>query len=172
MDISEKNNSDFENIEIRMKEQLYLAEILTKYGLLRKNALVLTNDLETKKPLKAILKDSRVELPQFPEKSLQSLNNLLSNKINPLEILDNDTDKCKKILKILDSEKFFDFFIILLTSQASSYALETAQLISKLNKPVLSCFIGDNLENARKFMDEKKMIHFENISDLKVLKHL
>jgi acetyltransferase len=165
------DSSERENLEIRMKEQLYLSEILIKYGIIGKRALIITNTEELIKPIKRILTDSGIELPAIPKKNLEELTKIgILNKMNPLNILDADSERYKRVLKIFDRQNFFDFFVVLLTPQAMTRPLETAQILHKLIKPTLNCFIGqDALESARDFMNKKGIIHFENIAELKVL---
>jgi len=159
------------------REMLLLAEIFEKFDKIGKKALVVGNAGGAGVLISDVLSETGIDLVSLPEKNLNELDKIVPtgySRRNPLDILGDATaQRYKSVLLSLDKEKFFDFFILLLTPQAMTQALETAQILENIKKPTLCCFIGgDSIDKARKYMKSKGFINFEDISDLKVLKNI
>lgn len=91
---------------------------------------------------------NKIEIPEIPETIKKKLNAIMPDswsRNNPIDVLgDAKADRYEKTIQLLEEEKFFDFFIVLLTPQQMTEPEKTADSILNLNlkKPVVFCFIG------------------------------
>lgn len=157
-----------------ISEVLDLARVIDKYGELGKRACIVTNAGGLGVLASDACSEAGLEIVQVPQEVQEKLDKVLpieASKRNPVDILgDALAERYKEVLKILDSEKFFDFFIVLLTPQFMTQNLETAQILASLRKPVLSCFYGGGkVIHAKKFFHDSGIINFSDVYDLRVL---
>jgi acetyltransferase len=154
-----------------LKEMINISETLTetnyKFG---KKACIVTNAGGAGVLATDALVRNEVEIASLSEKTKKEISSILPiwSKNNPVDIIgDADAERYDKVLKILERNNEFDFFIVILTPQSMSQPLETAEVILKMKKPVLACFIGGKkIEEAVKFLKEKKIPVFNDIDEL------
>jgi len=156
-----------------VREMLALGEIFARYKNLGKRACIVSNAGGAGVLASDALAD-KVKLVDIPEEILKKFDTILDkgySRRNPLDILgDASAQKYKQVLEILDREKLFDFFIVLLTPQAMTHALQTVENLREIRKPVFCCFLGGkSLNSAKLVMKELKIINFEDLGDLGVL---
>jgi len=162
-------------IEVESFEELFnLSLVLSRYKDLGNRAVIITNAGGFGVLATDACIESQIQLPQIPDKTIKELDKAL-NKINshsnPLDILGDALAKdYQSAIKTLESEKFFDFFIVILTPQQMTQPLVTAQVLTKSKKPVLACYIGGNmLQESIKFLKQNQIPVFDDVSKLKIL---
>jgi len=115
--------------------------------------------------------ENKIQVVEIPSQIKEKLSNILPggwSKNNPVDIIgDALADRYQKTVDILDKENFFDFFIILLTPQKMTQPLETAKILTKIKKPVVTSFIGGNkITEAEKFLKQNSIKNFSDVSRL------
>jgi len=113
----------------------------------------------------------QIELPRLPKEVKQRLNEILPkewSKHNPIDIIgDARADRYMKTLEILDQKEFFDFFIVILTPQQMTQPMETAEVISKLKKPVFAVYCGGKgLGESVDYLRNNDIIVFSELENL------
>lgn len=155
-----------------LREAINLAEIFSKYKNLGKKAVVISNAGGLAVLASDACSSSGIELVDIPESFLKDFDRIMPkgySRNNPLDILgDALAERYRQVIVKLDKESFFDFFIVIVTPQAMTQALETAKILNNLNKPVFPCFVGGNsMDEARKEL--RNMFNFEDVSDINLL---
>ena len=117
------------------------------------------------------LEKNKIQVPEIPKKTFSKLNSILSSQWshnNPIDIAgDALADRYYNALKILETEDWFDFFIVILTPQYMTQVIETANLLINLKKPVFACFMGGKqVELGIHFLKRKNIPVFNELSDL------
>ena len=114
--------------------------------------------------------ENNIQLPQLPKNIIKQLNKTLPSAWshnNPVDVVgDAQADRFEKVFQILENQDWFDFFIILLTPQYMTEPEKTAQLLLKLEKPVIACFMGGKKIQSAKSILENKIPFFEEPKDL------
>lgn len=154
-----------------LKEMINLSEALTETNYnFGKKACIVTNAGGAGVLATDALVRNEVEIASLSEKTKKEISNILAiwSKNNPVDIIgDADAERYEKVLRILEKNNEFDFFIVILTPQSMSEPLETAKVILKMKKPVLACYIGGRrIEEAVSFLKEKKVPVFDDIDEL------
>lgn len=158
-------------IEVENINQLFeVADILKKLNKIGRRACIITNAGGLGVLSTDYCSQNNLEIPELPEKIKQKLNKILPlawSKNNPIDVLgDALAERYSKVLQILNKEKFFDFFIVLLTPQYMTQPLETAKLLLKLKKPVFACFYGgEKIDEAEQIL-RNKVPFFTEIDEL------
>jgi len=116
-------------------------------------------------------KENNIKVPELPENIKQKLNKVLPeawSHNNPIDIMgDALPERYNKTISLLEKEKFFDFFLILLTPQEMTQPLSTAKILVSRKKPIFTGFVGGrSVEAANKFLKEKGIINSVEIRDL------
>lgn len=155
-----------------LSEMFRLAKIYSRYPKLGKRAVIISNA----GGLGVLAVDSleNVELPEIPEKILKELDSFIPrgySRRNPLDILGEAlAERYERVIKILDKENWFDYFVVLVSPQAMTQGKETAKILEKTRKPVFACFIGgESFKDARKVLKENQTIGFDDVSELSIL---
>lgn len=157
-----------------IEEMFMLAEIFSKYGKLGKKACIITNA----GGLGVLATDSLVktglEVVNVPEVVLKELDKFMPSgysRRNPLDILgDALAERYEKVLRILKMYEAADFYVVIVSPQEMTQALETAKVLAKFGKPVFACYIGGkSFLEAKRFMKEEGIINFEDVSELEIL---
>jgi acetyltransferase len=159
-------------IEVDSIKQLFkTAEILTKVKKIGKRACIVTNAgglgvLTTDYCVK-----NNIELPNLPDNVKNKLDKILPlgwSKNNPVDILgDAKPERYIDTFKILEKEKFFDFFIVLLTPQYMTEAKKTAEVLLGIkDKPVIACFMGESKVEAARVMLKDKIPVFSELKEM------
>ena len=157
-----------------ISELLNFSRVLDQYGRLGKRACIITNAGGLGVLTADACSQNGLELVPIPVKIQEKLHSVLPPEAglgNPIDLLgDALAERYQKVLKVLDGENFFDFFIVLLTPQFMIKPVETAQSLVSLKKPVFACFYGgEKVEEARKVLVNSKIITFNDVNELKIL---
>jgi len=115
-----------------------------------------------------------IDVPSLSSSVIEKLNKILPqgwSHNNPIDLVgDALADRYWQVLSRLDSEKWFDFFIVILTPQHMTQPLETAELLNHLKKPVVALFYGgDKIQKAVELLKSKKIPVFSDADELSVL---
>ncbi len=159
-------------VEVNSVRELFqTTELIIKYGKVGKRACIITNA----GGLGVLCSDScscyKIEVPSLPANVLEKLNKILPSawsRNNPIDLIgDALADRYWNVLSRLDTEKWFDFFIVLLTPQHMTETEKTAELLVHLKKPVVACFYGGNkIEKAKEILKEKNIPLFSDVYGL------
>lgn len=157
-----------------LRDMMILATIFSKYKNLGKRGVIVSNAGGLAVLTTDVCAENNIELSNIPSNILTEMDKIMPkgySRKNPIDILgDALGDRYEKVLKLLDKENWFDFFIILVTPQAMTQPFETARAICSVKKPIFSCFIGGkSFDVAKKVIEQNKLILFEDVSDLSVL---
>jgi acyl-CoA synthetase (NDP forming) len=158
-------------IEVDSIKQLFdVANILEKYGKIGNKTIILTNAGGLGVLTTDACEENGIKIEGISEKKIEELNMVLNpnwSKRNPVDLIgDALAEDYEKAIKILEPEKF-DFFIILLTPQKMTQALETAKLLLKIKKPVFACFVGgEQIKEAKEFLDRFGIINFNDPKEM------
>jgi acetyltransferase len=158
-------------IEVNNLNEIFsISNIFSKIGWLGKKACIITNSGGLGVLCSDCLTTNKIEIPQIPENIKAELNKILPKEWshnNPIDVLgDALADRYHKTIKLLENEKFFDFFIILLTPQYMTQPLETAKTLIESKKPVIACFAGGRkVDNAVGFLNDKIPV-FPEVQDI------
>ncbi len=153
-----------------LKELFTLSEVFSKYKSLGKRAGIVTNA----GGLGVLCVDSLVkngfEVPEIPEQVLAELDKFLPrgySRGNPLDILgDALDDRYSKTLRILNMYKIFDFFVVIVSPQKMTNALEIASALVNRGFPVFPCFIGGASFIQAKEVLKKNLVNFDDVNDV------
>ncbi len=162
-------------IEVDSLDEMFkLAEIFSKYKSLGRKACIITNAGGLGVLSVDVCAKAGIQIPQIPEKIIKELDKIMPagySKRNPLDILgDALAERYEKVIRILEKESWFDFFIVLLTPQAMTQANETARVLTGIKKPVFACFVGGkSLEEGKRILHEKNVLIFDDVSELGML---
>ncbi len=156
-----------------IEELFFLTQIFSKYKNLGNKACIVTNAGGLGVLATDTLVKAGIELPKISDKTLKLLDSFLPkgySRNNPLDILgDALAEDYEKVLKVLSRENF-DFFVVIVSPQKMTQALETAKILVRIGKPVFACYIGGkSFVDSKKFLLENGMIVFDDVSKLKVL---
>ncbi|MFH1431103.1 MAG: CoA-binding protein [Nanoarchaeota archaeon] len=163
-------------IEVETIEEMFvLSKIYSKFKRFGNKGVIVTNAGGLGVLSVDSCVESGIELPEIPELVLKEIDEFLPegySKNNPLDILgDAPADRYGQVLKILSKYNFFDFFIVIMSPQKMTQALETAQVLPEIRKPVFAFLIGgDSFNSAKKFLCEKGMVVFDDVSKIRFLK--
>lgn len=159
-------------IEVESVSELFsVSNLYSKYGKIGKRACIVTNA----GGLGVLCTDScsanNIEIASLPDEIIEKLNKILPSAWshnNPIDLIgDALAERYGKVFEILDKEKWFDFFIVLLTPQYMTQPLETAKLILNLKKPVVACFMGgEKVNSSVEFMKKNNIPIFEDAGDI------
>jgi len=158
-------------IEIENIMQLInIAKLYKKFHNLKK-ACIVTNAGGLGVLTADYLAQKNIQIPKLPENITKKLSEFLPtswSKNNPVDLIgDALAETYEKTILVLDNQNFFDFFIILLTPQHMTQPLETAQLLIKLKKPVIACFLGGNqVSQALLFLKQNNIPFFTEPQDI------
>ncbi|MBU3913145.1 MAG: CoA-binding protein [Nanoarchaeota archaeon] len=157
-----------------MRELILSSEILSQPYNLGRRACIVSNAGGLGVLASDALEKSGILVPSLPPGVLERLNKVLPfgwSRNNPIDLVgDALADRYWQVLSRIDSENWFDFFIVLLTPQYMTETEKTAELLTHLKKPVFACFYGgEKVESAVKFLKDKKISVFSDVSDLGVL---
>lgn len=157
-----------------VSELIQVSRIFDKIGRISKRACIITNAGGLGVLASDACSQAGIEVSCLPVKTLEKLNKILPigwSRNNPIDLIgDALADIYWQVLSRLDSESWFDFFIVLLTPQYMTQPMETAELLTHLKKPVFTCFYGgEKVEKAVQFLKSKNIITFNDASELKVL---
>ncbi|MBR9704313.1 hypothetical protein GOV12_02795 [Candidatus Pacearchaeota archaeon] len=131
-----------------VKELFDISETLVKIKNPKNKVCIITNAGGPGVLCTDYLLKNNMEIPEIPESVKKKLNGVLPfswSHNNPVDVLgDSKAERYESCVKILNEEKFFDFFVIILTPQQMTEPEKTGDLILKLDlkKPVIFCFIG------------------------------
>jgi acetyltransferase len=158
-----------------LEEMFVMANIFSKYKNFGKRGCVITNAGGL--GVLAVDSLSDVSLPDIPEKILKEFDSIIPkgySRKNPLDILgEASAERYLKVMKMLDKESWFDFFVVLASPQAMTNGKEIAKVLNQFKKPIFACFVGGkSFAEARKIMTDENIIHFEDVSELKILSRL
>ena len=162
-------------IEVESISELFaVSDLYDKYSRMGKRAVIVTNAGGLGVLCTDSCEKNGVDIVKLPEDVKEKLNKFLPvgwSRNNPIDVVgDALAERYKKTLEMLDKENWFDFFIVLLTPQHMTQALETAQILTELKKPVLACFMGGKkVEKAVEFLKKNNIPVFDDVYDFKVL---
>ena len=119
-----------------------------KFRKIGKKACIITNAGGLGVLSSDYLSQNNIEIPELPAKVKDELNKILPegwSRNNPIDLVgDALAERYENTINVLEKEKFFDFFIVLLTPQHMTQPLETAKVIFRADKPAFACFFGGN----------------------------
>ena len=102
-----------------------------------------------------------IKVAKTPDSVVEKLDKIFNygNKNNPIDVVgDARAERFEKVLNVLVKENFYDFFIVLLTPQYMTEPEKTAEIISKIEKPVVACFMGGkSIESALKILNSSNV---------------
>ena len=154
-----------------MRELFQTTELIIRYGKIGRRACIVTNA----GGLGVLCSDScsyyNVEVPSLPANVLEKLNKILPpawSRNNPIDLIgDALAERYWDVLARLDSENWFDFFIVLLTPQYMTECEKTAELLIHLKKPVVACFYGgEKIDEAKKILKKQDIPLFSDVYGL------
>lgn len=155
-----------------IKELLLSALFISNQGLIKgKKACILTNAGGPGVLCADNFEFNGFEIADIPKKLMKELNKVLPKQWshnNPIDVIgDAQADRYKKVLNLISKKPFFDFLICLLTPQAMTEPIKTAQELVKFHKktkiPVITCFMGGKrIERAVNILKENQIMNFEN----------
>lgn len=153
-----------------ISELLSVADLIVKHKKLGKRACIVTNAGGLGVLCTDACEKNGIEIAKLPSGVLENLNKLLPvgwSRNNPIDLIgDALAERYEKVLKLLEKESWFDFFIVILTPQYMTQALETAELLLDLKKPVIACFMGgEKIEKAAGFLKGKVPV-FDDVAEL------
>jgi acetate---CoA ligase (ADP-forming) len=156
-----------------VSELFSLASIYSRYGEIGKRACVITNAGGLGVLCTDSCSRSGIEVVGLPAEIIFKLDEILLpgwSHGNPIDLLGEAlAEKYQEVINLLDGEKWFDFFIVLLTPQHMTQPLETAKILIETKKPVIACFMGGNkIEDAEKFL-RGKIPFFRDVSEFSFL---
>ena len=155
-----------------MKQMFQAAEVLVKYKAIGKNACIVTNAGGPGVLVSDYCYKYGLNLPDLPDNVIKKLNNILPigwSKNNPVDILgDAKSLEYYKTLKTLENEKFFDFFIVILTPQYMTEPEKTAEVLNgSLKKPVIACFLGgEKVDAAIVRLNDEDVLVFKELKEM------
>ncbi len=135
-----------------------------------KKGLILTNAGGAGVLASDAFEKNNLEVVEIPEKVIIKLNSVLPehwSKNNPIDVIGDATPRrYKKVLAILEKEKFYDFAFFALTPQTMTKPEEVAKLLIKFQKktkiPCFGCFMGgDAVKKAKKILKENGILNFK-----------
>lgn len=152
-----------------LQESFKLARILSNYDLGNK-AGIITNAGGLGVLAADSLSKNNIRLPKIPKKVLKRLDDFLPegySRNNPLDILgDALSERYEKTVRILEMHDLYDFQLLIVSPQAMTQPLETAEFIAGKGKPVFPCFVGGrSFKEARDLSDDKNVIQFNDIQE-------
>ncbi len=113
---------------------------------------------------------NNIDVVEIPKEVGNKLNRVLPicwSHNNPVDILgDAQPDRFEKVFEVLENESFFDFYLILLTPQYMTNPKKTAEILLKLKKPVIACFMGSDKINSSEKILENKIPFFKEPFDM------
>ena len=86
--------------------------------------------------------------------------------MNPIDIIgDADHKRYKKVLRVLERNRFYDALIVILTPQGAISPLKTAKEIlrfrERTNLPLVTCFIGGKkAKEAERILEKEDIPNF------------
>jgi len=157
----------------KLGEMMRLAEIFERHGKLGKKVGIISNAGGLGVLAVDALTKAGFEVGEIPEKVLQQLDGHIPvgySRRNPLDILgDALAERYEKALRILKMHNLFDFYVVIVSPQQMTQAIETAEMLSGY-KDVIACFIGgSSFHSAKDFFKDKSVVSFEDVGDLFVL---
>ncbi|MCK5321021.1 CoA-binding protein [Candidatus Pacearchaeota archaeon] len=158
-------------IEVDSVKQLFnVAKVFEKYPKLGNRIAIVTNA----GGLGVLTTDSceanKIKVLKLSKQVIEKLNKILPSNWshnNPIDLIgDALAGDYEKTLSILEKENF-DFFFVLLTPQRMTEALGTAEILFKMKKPVVACFLGGRqVREAREFMDMAGILNFYDVEEM------
>ena len=157
----------------KLEEMMRLAEVFERHGRLGKKVGVISNAGGLGVLAVDALSKAGFEVSEIPEKVLQQLDGHIPfgySRRNPLDILgDALAERYEKALRILKMHNLFDFYVVIVSPQQMTQAIETAEMLSGY-KDVIACFIGGrSFHSAKDFFKNKSVVSFDDVGDLSVL---
>lgn len=147
-----------------------------KYRKLGEKALIITNAGGPGILMTDALSEKGIKIPALPPELVKELSTKLESvawsRNNPIDLVgDASAERYAKALETVSKHDFYDYVIILLTPQAVTQPLETAQEVIKFSKatrkPVLPCFMGGNtVKKANELMKKEGLLTFKRIEDV------
>ncbi len=159
----------------KLEEMVKLAEVFEKFGKLGKRVGIISNAGGLGVLAVDALVKAGFEIPEIPEKVLRQLDEYVPtgySRANPLDILgDALAERYEKALRILKMYNLFDFYVVIISPQQMTQALETSRVLSGY-KNVIPCFIGGkSFKQAEEFLKEKNVVSFDDVGDLRILRN-
>ncbi len=154
-----------------VRELFRIAKIVEKYEKIKKRGLIVTNAGGLGVLTSDYCELYGINVVKIPRKSEGKVMKIIPHNAtvnNPLDILgDADEEDYGRALGGLDNEKFFDFFMVLLTPQDSVDIDAVAKKLGKLKKPVFACFVGgESVLTAKKTLVKEKIPFFEEPEEM------
>jgi acyl-CoA synthetase (NDP forming) len=129
-----------------IREMFRAAKILEKHEVIGGEACIVTNAGGLGVLASDYLDSNKVSLMKMNDSLKRKLNKVLPDNWshnNPIDIVgDADFARELEVFKILEKEKGFGFYIVLLTPQHMTEIKKSAKLLSMLRKPVFVCLLG------------------------------
>ena len=154
-----------------MEELLNVSELFEKLGKIGKRACVVSNA----GGLGVLVSDScernGLEISKLPISTFERLNKILPfgwSRNNPIDLVgDALAERYWGVLARLDPEKWFDFFVVILTPQYMTECEKTAELLTHLKKPVVALFFGgEKIRKSVGFLKSKNIPVFDDAEKL------
>lgn len=158
-------------IEVDSVRQLFgVAKILEKYPKLGNKVAIITNAGGPGVLTTDACETSKIKVPKLSKQIIERLNKILPlnwSHNNPVDLVgDALAEDYKKTISVLEKENF-DFFFVLLTPQRMTESLETAEVLLKMKKPVIACFLGGKqVREAKEFMDRFGILNFDDVKEM------
>lgn len=158
-------------IEVDSVKQLFdVAKIFEKYSRLGDKVAIVTNAGGLGVLTTDACELNKIKIPKLSKQLIEKLNKILPSNWshnNPIDLIgDALAEDYEKTMFVLERENF-DFFIVLLTPQRMTEALETAKVLLKTKKPVVACFLGGKqVKEAKEFMGGEGILNFNDIREM------
>jgi len=106
-----------------------------------------------------------LKLAKFERETIDELRKILppmANVYNPVDVLgDADADRFGRALEIVAKDPNVGGIIAILTPTAQIDFLKASEYVAKVEKPVVTCFMGgDSVKGAVEFLKEKGIVNF------------
>lgn len=159
-----------------IKEMFTLAKLLKKMDKPKSDKVcVLTNAGGPGVLASDACEEMGLTIPAIPKRLIKKLDGVLPSnwsKNNPIDVVgDAQSERYKRVLKLLNKEKFFDILLCILTPQDMTEPVKTAKALidyakSNKKKKVFACFMGgESVSKARKLLEENNIINYSEPYD-------
>ena len=154
-----------------MGELLNVAELFDKVGKIGKKACIVSNAGGLGVLVSDACEKNGMEISKLPVSTFERLNKVLPfgwSRGNPIDLVgDALAERYWDVLARLDPEKWFDFFIVILTPQYMTECEKTAELLTHLKKPAVALFFGgEKIGKSVEFFKNNRIVVFDDAEKL------
>ncbi|MAG39760.1 hypothetical protein CMI41_02230 [Candidatus Pacearchaeota archaeon] len=154
-----------------IKEMFSVANVFENVENLESKACVVTNAGGLGVLVSDYLSENEVPIMKLESRLEKRLDKVLPynwSHNNPIDILgDADFAREVDVFKILEKEKSFGFYVVLLTPQHMTEIKKSAKLLTMLRRPVFVCLLGgDKVDVAKNILDRENIFVFDDPKEM------